>query len=75
MVATQLLLDYPEAKALALASILVREKYVREFDGEPADCVLCGADLLLGGRHEPDCPVWTLQELGRRAAAGEWVTR
>lgn len=75
MVATRLTLDYPEAKALALASGLIKEKFVREFDGEPADCVLCGANLLLDGRHEPDCPVWVLQELERRAAAGEWLNR
>lgn len=75
MVATRLMLNFPEAKALAMASGLMKEKYVREFDCEPAECLLCGADLLLDGRHEPTCPVWALQELERRAAAGEWLTR
>ena len=75
MVSTRLMLDYPEAKALAMASGLMKEKYVQEFDGEPADCLLCGADLLLDGRHEPTCAVWTLQELERRAAAEEWLNR
>ncbi len=75
MVSTRLMLDYPEAKALAMASGLMEEKYVRRFDGEPADCLLCGADLLLDGRHDPDCPVWAIRELERRAAAGEWLNR
>lgn len=33
------------------------------FDGEPADCRQCGADLMdPDAGHAPDCPVWLMVE-------------
>lgn len=52
-----------------LASVVheLGRAYIEEntvlFDGNPADCRQCHADLMdPDGGHDPDCPVWLMME-------------